>query len=130
MALRDWSVHPSSWTQKSAEGIRGIRTLVERHRIAEAQYVRRCVDQSQAAEGRDNGSGTVSDWLAQRRRAYLERLKDEWAAEVGHDREWWRGESRRIGTDWSTLVRQRIRVLWWVRAGRLRFSEWKKRRDQ
>jgi hypothetical protein len=36
------------------------------------------------------------------------------------DREWWRAEARRCGTDWSTLLRQRIRVLAWVRAGRPR----------
>jgi hypothetical protein len=42
------------------------------------------------------------------------------------DREWWRAESIRTKTDWSSLLRQRIRVLAWVRAGRPPLSEWRK----
>jgi hypothetical protein len=39
-------------------------------------------------------------------------------------REWWRDEARRTRTDWSSLLRQRIRVLNWVRAGRPPLSKW------
>jgi hypothetical protein len=46
--------------------------------------------------------------------------------EVGRSREWWRKHSQEIGTDWSTLLRQRLRVLWWVRAGRPPISDWQK----
>jgi hypothetical protein len=45
-------------------------------------------------------------------------------AAAPHGREWWRVEARRCGTDWSSLLRQRIRVLDWVRAGRPPLSEW------
>lgn len=41
-----------------------------------------------------------------------------------HDRAWWRIEARRTRTDWSSILRQRIRALWWVRAGRLPLAEW------
>jgi hypothetical protein len=44
-------------------------------------------------------------------------------AEVG-TREWWRDEARRTKTDWSSLLRQRARVLWWIRAGRPPLSQW------
>jgi hypothetical protein len=40
------------------------------------------------------------------------------------DREWWRREAIRTSTDWSSLLRQRIRVLWWVKAGRPPLSTW------
>ena len=40
------------------------------------------------------------------------------------DREWWRAEAIRTETDWSSLLRQRIRVLAWVRAGRPPLSKW------
>jgi hypothetical protein len=45
------------------------------------------------------------------------------SAEI-RDRGWWRIEARRTRTDWSSILRQRIRVLWWVRAGRPPLSEW------
>jgi hypothetical protein len=41
-----------------------------------------------------------------------------------HDREWWRQEAIRQRTDWSSLLRQRIRVLAWVRAGRPPLTKW------
>jgi hypothetical protein len=41
-----------------------------------------------------------------------------------HDREWWRQEAVRTHTDWSSLLRQRIKVLAWVRAGRPQLSQW------
>jgi hypothetical protein len=44
------------------------------------------------------------------------------------DRDWWRAEARRCGTDMSSLLRQRIKVLAWVRAGRPPLSEWMKSR--
>jgi hypothetical protein len=40
------------------------------------------------------------------------------------DRAWWRAEARRTKTDWSSILRQRIRVLAWVRAGRPPLSNW------
>jgi hypothetical protein len=43
-----------------------------------------------------------------------------------HDRAWWRLEAVRTHTDWSSLLRQRIRVRAWVRAGRPRLSQWHK----
>lgn len=46
------------------------------------------------------------------------------AVDVTHDREWWRAEATRTRTDWSSLLRQRIRVLYWVRAGRPPLSKW------
>jgi hypothetical protein len=45
-------------------------------------------------------------------------------ADGPRDREWWRVEARRRGTDWSSLLRQRIRVRWWIKAGRPPFGEW------
>jgi len=45
------------------------------------------------------------------------------------DREWWRQEAIRTKTDWSSLLRQRIRVLAWVRAGRPPLSKWLKNGD-
>jgi hypothetical protein len=39
-------------------------------------------------------------------------------------RAWWRIEARRTRTDWSSLLRQRIRVLAWVRAGRPPLAQW------
>ena len=44
--------------------------------------------------------------------------------EPPHDRAWWRAEAIRTKTDWSSLLRQRIRVLAWVRAGRPPLSKW------
>jgi hypothetical protein len=44
--------------------------------------------------------------------------------EPHHDRAWWRQEAVRTRTDWSSLLRQRIRVLWWIRAGRPPLSKW------
>ena len=41
------------------------------------------------------------------------------------DREWWRAEAIRTKTDWSSVLRQRIRVLAWVRAGRPPLSKWR-----
>ena len=43
---------------------------------------------------------------------------------VHRDRAWWRGEARRSRTDWSSLLRQRIKVLAWVRAGRPPLAQW------
>ena len=43
---------------------------------------------------------------------------------VHRDRAWWRGEARRSRTDWSSLLRQRIKVLAWVRAGRPPLGQW------
>jgi hypothetical protein len=41
-----------------------------------------------------------------------------------HDRAWWRAEAVRTNTDWSSLLRQRIRVLHWDRAGRPPLTQW------
>jgi hypothetical protein len=46
--------------------------------------------------------------------------------DAAHDREWWRAEARRCRTDWSSLLRQRIRALAWVRAGMPPLSQWLK----
>ena len=43
---------------------------------------------------------------------------------VHRDRAWWRGEARRSRTDWSSLLRQRVTVLAWVRAGRPPLGRW------
>lgn len=40
-------------------------------------------------------------------------------------REQWRDKARRERTTWSDLLRQRIKVWAWVRAGRPRLREWK-----
>ena len=48
---------------------------------------------------------------------------------VPRSREWWRGEARRTRTDWSGLLRQRIKVLWWIRGGRPPLSEWIRSND-
>jgi hypothetical protein len=40
------------------------------------------------------------------------------------DRPWWRAEAIRTKTDWSSILRQRIRVLAWIRAGRPPLSKW------
>jgi len=39
-------------------------------------------------------------------------------------RAWWHVEAKRVGTDWSSLLRQRLRVLQWVRAGRPPLARW------
>ena len=44
--------------------------------------------------------------------------------EPPRDHEWWRAEAIRTKTDWSSLLRQRIRVLAWVRAGTPPLSKW------
>jgi hypothetical protein len=44
--------------------------------------------------------------------------------DAAHDREWWRAEAIRTRTDWSSILRQRIRVLAWVRAGRPPLAQW------
>jgi hypothetical protein len=41
-----------------------------------------------------------------------------------HDREWWRAEALRTRADWSRLLRQRVRVLAWVHAGRPPLAQW------
>jgi hypothetical protein len=43
---------------------------------------------------------------------------------AAHDRAWWRTEAIRTKTDWSSILRQRIRVLAWIRAGRPPLSKW------
>ncbi len=40
------------------------------------------------------------------------------------NRDWWRAEARQTKTDLSSLLRQRLRVLAWVRAGRPPLSTW------
>jgi hypothetical protein len=44
--------------------------------------------------------------------------------EPARDRECWRAEAILSRTDWSSILRQRIRVLAWVRAGRPPLSKW------
>jgi hypothetical protein len=59
------------------------------------------------------------DWIEHLTRERLKHERDELSIEVwGHDREWWREEAKRTKTDWSSLLRQRILFLWWVREGR------------
>jgi hypothetical protein len=60
----------------------------------------------------------TDEWLRRKRRQYAEKLRREWADEMGRDREWWREEAKRTQTDWSSLLRQRIKAMWWVRLGR------------
>lgn len=40
-------------------------------------------------------------------------------------REQWREKARRERTDWSSLLRQRIKVWGWVRAGRPELRKWR-----
>jgi hypothetical protein len=40
------------------------------------------------------------------------------------DRAWWRIESQRGRTDMSSLLRQRIKVLNWVKASRPPLAKW------
>jgi hypothetical protein len=65
-----------------------------------------------------------SDWIKQKRRQRAHRLEREWQEEMGHDREWWRVEARRARTDWSSLLRQRVKALGWARAGRPDLKAW------
>lgn len=51
------------------------------------------------------------------------------AIPVGRSREWWREQAKATGTDWSSLLRQRVRVLGWVRAGRPLLSEHLRKRN-
>jgi len=60
----------------------------------------------------------VDEWLRNKIRARDRKLRAEWADEIGHDHHWWREQAKRTKTDWSSLLRQRIRMVWWVRAGR------------
>ena len=50
--------------------------------------------------------------------------------DLPRDREWWRVEARRTRTDWSSLLRQRIRVLAWAKAGRPPLAKWHKNGDE
>jgi hypothetical protein len=69
---------------------------------------------------------SMNDWIKRKRREYANRLKAEWATDVGHDRQWWLAEAKRTRTDWSSLHRQRLRVLMWIRAGRPPLNDWNK----
>lgn len=70
----------------------------------------------------------MNDWVAQKKQQYLNRQKwmqdqrtaaFEKEAELDwHGRAWWTAQAKRTRTDWSSLLRQRLRVLAWVRAGR------------
>jgi hypothetical protein len=40
------------------------------------------------------------------------------------DREWWRAEAIRTRTDWPSILRQRIKVKAWIKAGRPPLSRW------
>ena len=68
-------------------------------------------------------------WIRARLKQYRDRERAAFAEEVhgGNDREWWRTEARAVGTDWSTLLRQRIKVLAWIRAGRPPIAEWRRK---
>lgn len=68
----------------------------------------------------------TDEWLRQMRKRYAARLAREWGDEVGHTREWWREEAKRTKTDWSNLLRQRMRVQWWVKLGRPSWREFVK----
>lgn len=67
---------------------------------------------------------TAADWLRQKQMDRAKQLRDEWADEMGHDRVWWIGEAKRARTDWSSLLRQRLRVRQWVRDGRPPIGQW------
>lgn len=54
----------------------------------------------------------------------LDALLEQGTSHGWRDREWWRKESAITGTDWSSLLRQRVRALWWHRAGCPPVSEW------
>jgi len=66
---------------------------------------------------------TTNAWLNSHHKRRAAMLRAEWADEMGHDREWWLREARRTRTDWSPLLRQRLRVLWWLRLGRPSWRE-------
>lgn len=59
-------------------------------------------------------------------RQVQEALAAQGASLRWRDRAWWRRESAIVGTDWSSLLRQRLRALWWHRAGCPPISGWAK----
>lgn len=67
-------------------------------------------------------------WVNYKRQQLARQRQREWQDELGRDREWWGREAVRTKTDWSSLLRQRIRVLGWVRAGRPSISEYMRTR--
>jgi hypothetical protein len=69
---------------------------------------------------------TTADWLRQKQRDRAKQIKAEWLDEMGHDRAWWLEEAKRRKTDWSSLLRQRLRVMQWVRDGRPPMAQWVK----
>jgi hypothetical protein len=46
------------------------------------------------------------------------------AEEPPRNRDWWKLEALRTRTDWFSLMRQRMRVLAWLEAGRPPLSKW------
>ncbi len=61
----------------------------------------------------------MNAWIAAKQRARAEWIRrNEPLLPEPQTREWWAKEARRTRTDWSSLLRQRLRVLAWVRAGR------------
>jgi len=77
---------------------------------------------------------TAADWISQkqnerakRERWAREQRKETFAEEAEldpHDRAWWAAQARRDKTDWSSLLRQRLRVRQWVRDGRPPIGQW------
>lgn len=58
----------------------------------------------------------MNDWIRQKKR---ERDDVIW-----HDRIWWLARARKTKTDWSSLLRQRLKVMAWLRAGRPPLRAW------
>jgi hypothetical protein len=68
----------------------------------------------------------MNDWVSQKEGDRLKRERKLFAAECEpRDRTWWQIEARRMKTDRSSLLRQRIKVLGWIRAGRPALKAWK-----
>jgi len=87
------------------------------------------------------GSRAIGDAMATKSQAAAARKSTKYCAPVpgpsrvdltstaqqlqpARDRGWWRQDSIRCRTDWSSILRQRIRVLAWVRAGRPPLAQW------
>ena len=71
----------------------------------------------------------LDPWIRRKERQRAASIRREWLDVVGRDREWWRKQSIRDRTDWSSLLRQRIRVKSWLKAGAPPLAQWVKQEE-